>query len=119
MSNEQTHDTHEDRVPPGAIVIGVDGSDRDHSCIRYGAGAASRTGRPLHLLHAQDIAVELAAANPIAARGLAFVPDFVLDSGVLRDALAWTREEMDLALRASRGRAACAGAGRRCRSTGA
>ena len=93
MSDEQTHDTHEDRVPPGAIVIGVDGSDRDHSCIRYGAGAASRTGRPLHLLHAQDIAVELAAANPIAARGLAFVPDFVLDSGVLRDALAWTREE--------------------------
>lgn len=99
MSNEQTHDTHDEHVPAGAIVIGVDGSDRDESCIRYGAGAATRTGRPLHLLHAQDIAVELAAANPIAARGLAFVPDLVLDSNILRDALAWTRKEFpDLAV---------------------
>lgn len=94
MSTDQTHDTRpEEQVPSGAIVIGVDGSDRDQSCIHYGAGAASRGGRPLHLLHAQDIAVELAAANPIAARGLAFVPDLVLDSRVLSDALEWARAE--------------------------
>ena len=100
MSDKNTHETTEstsaetvEHVPPGAIVIGVDGSDRDESCIRYGAGAASRTGRGLHLLHAQDIAVELAAANPIAARGLAFVPDLVLDSKVLSNALEWARRE--------------------------
>ncbi|MDO5504044.1 MAG: universal stress protein [Actinomycetia bacterium] len=80
-------------VPEGALVVGIDGSDRDETCIRYAAGAAERTGRPLHLLHAQDIAVELAAANPIAARGLAFVPDLVLDSGVLAEALEQARSQ--------------------------
>jgi len=82
-----------DTVPHGAFVVGIDGSDRDETCIRYAAGAAPRTGRPLHLLHAQDIAVELAAANPIAARGLAFVPDLALDSQILADALERARAE--------------------------
>ena len=82
-----------DSVPEGAVVVGIDGSDRDDTCIRWAAGAAARTGRPLHLVHAQDIAVELAAANPIAARGLAFVPDLVLDSTVLSTALGRARAE--------------------------
>lgn len=82
-----------DTVPSGALVVGIDGSDRDDTCIRYAAGAAQRNNRPMHLLHAQDIAVELAAANPIAARGLAFVPDLVLDSGILSRALERARAE--------------------------
>jgi nucleotide-binding universal stress UspA family protein len=80
-------------IPSGAVVVGIDGSDRDETCTRWAAGAATRAGKPLHLLHAQDIAVELAAANPIAARGLAFVPDLVLDSTVLSSALERARDE--------------------------
>lgn len=86
MSEHEQQRTDLD-VPEGAVVVGVDGSDRDATCLAYGGGAASRTGRRLHLLHAQDIAVELAAANPIAARGLAFVPDLVLDSTILATAI--------------------------------
>ena len=88
-----TESTSEREIPPGAIVVGIDGSDRDKTCITYAAGAAARSGHPLHLLHAQDIAVELAAANPIAARGLAFVPDLILDTTILADALEWARKE--------------------------
>lgn len=91
--NDDTQSPTEREIPSGAIVVGIDGSDRDKSCMTYAAGAATRAGRPLHLLHAQDIAVELAAANPIAARGLAFVPDLVLDTTVLADALDWARQQ--------------------------
>lgn len=92
-NDDVTQSPTEREIPSGAIVVGIDGSDRDKSCITYAAGAANRAGRPLHLLHAQDIAVELAAANPIAARGLAFVPDLILDSSILADALEWARTE--------------------------
>lgn len=85
--NDDATTTPSDEVPTGAVVVGIDGSDRDATCVRWAAGAATRAGKPLHLLHAQDIAVELAAANPIAARGLVFVPDLVLDSTVLSSAL--------------------------------
>ena len=85
---EQPGTPRSDEIPSGAVVVGIDGSDRDETCVRWAAGAATRAGRPLHLLHAQDIAVELAAANPIAARGLAFVPDTTVLSGVLERARA-------------------------------
>lgn len=92
-NDDVTQSEAEREIPEGAIVVGIDGSDRDKSCITYAAGAASRARTPLHLLHAQDIAVELAAANPIAARGLAFMPDLILDTSILSDALEWARKE--------------------------
>lgn len=87
MTADEVSSIQTDEIPAGAVVVGIDGSDRDDTCVRWAAGAAERAGKTLHLLHAQDIAVELAAANPIAARGLAFVPDLVLDSTVLSSAL--------------------------------
>lgn len=91
--NEDASTPRFDEIPAGAVVVGIDGSDRDETCVRWAAGAATRSGKLLHLLHAQDIAVELAAANPIAARGLAFVPDLVLDSTVLSSALERAKAE--------------------------
>lgn len=40
--------------PADAVVVGVDGSDDDHTVITWAAGAATRSGRPLHLVHAVD-----------------------------------------------------------------
>lgn len=91
--DELTTTSPEHEIPDGAVIVGIDGSDRDASCIAWAAGASTRTGQPLHLLHAQDIAVELAAANPIAARGLNFVPDLVLEDKILEHALEQAREQ--------------------------
>ena len=91
--NTHTSTPRSDEIPAGAVVVGIDGSDRDETCVRWAAGAAARAGKPMHLLHAQDIAVELAAANPIAARGLAFVPDLVLDDTVLTSVLERARSD--------------------------
>ncbi len=40
--------------PSDAVVVGLDGSGRDATVLEWAAGAATRTGRPLHLVHATD-----------------------------------------------------------------
>lgn len=92
-NDELTTTPSDNEIPHGAVIVGIDGSDRDASCIAWAAGSAQRNNRPLHLLHAQDVAVELAAANPIAARGLAFAPDLVLEDKVLEHALERVRAD--------------------------
>ncbi len=91
--DELTTNPSDNEIPDGAVIVGIDGSDRDASCVAWGAGSAKRNNRPLHLLHAQDVAVELAAANPIAARGLAFMPDLVGNDTILASALEQAREQ--------------------------
>lgn len=48
-------DESEDRVPPGAIVVGVDGSDRDETVLAFATRVATRIGAPLHLVMAHEI----------------------------------------------------------------
>lgn len=62
---------HAAEIPPDAVVVGLDGSERDDTCLTWAAGAATRAGKPLHLLHARDTAAELAATDPLAARSVA------------------------------------------------
>lgn len=57
-------------TPDGAIVVGLDGSSRDETVLEWAAVSAQRGGRPLHLLHAQDMAAELAVTDPGALGGL-------------------------------------------------
>lgn len=44
-----------DAVPPGAVVVGVDGSHKDTSVLDFAALEAGRSGTPLHLVMAQEI----------------------------------------------------------------
>jgi nucleotide-binding universal stress UspA family protein len=41
-------------LPPEAVVVGIDGSDHDAAVVAWAAGAATRSGKPLHLIHATD-----------------------------------------------------------------
>lgn len=77
-------------IPANAVVVGIDGSERDATCLAYAAGAATRAGCPLHLLHAQELVTELALSDPVSARGLGTLAD-VADDGVLPAALADAR----------------------------
>jgi nucleotide-binding universal stress UspA family protein len=45
-----------DQAPPpaDAVVVGIDGSDHDATVVAWAAGAASRSGKPLHLVHAAE-----------------------------------------------------------------
>lgn len=79
-------------IPADAVVVGIDGSERDRTCITWAAGAATRAGKGLHLLHAHDVAIELAASDPIGARGLAIGVD-VEDDQILPGALSWVQEQ--------------------------
>lgn len=57
--------TRTDAPPEGAIVIGLDGSDKDDAALEWAAGAAARSGRALHLVHAIDLGSDLALLGPI------------------------------------------------------
>lgn len=47
----------ESQIPPGAVVVGVDGSDDADRAVRWAAGQADREGRTLALVHAVGPAV--------------------------------------------------------------
>ncbi|MEO7130627.1 MAG: universal stress protein [Dermatophilaceae bacterium] len=46
---------HSDAVPPGAVVVGVDLSDKDATVLGFAVLEAIRSGAPLHLLRAHEI----------------------------------------------------------------
>ncbi|MDN5790623.1 MAG: universal stress protein [Micrococcales bacterium] len=55
-TDEADPEGHEsDAVPPGAIVAGVDGSDKDASVLDFAALEAGRSRAPLHLIMAHEI----------------------------------------------------------------
>lgn len=68
----------DDQIPAEAVIVGIDGSARDETCVTWAAGAATRAGRPLHLLHAYDLGPGMAAGDIIGLRGVpagAILPD--------------------------------------------
>ena len=44
-----------DEVPPGSVVVGVDGSDKDRRVLEFAASEADLEGAPLHLVMAHEI----------------------------------------------------------------
>ncbi|CCH70701.1 conserved hypothetical protein [Phycicoccus elongatus Lp2] len=75
-------------TPASPVIVGIDGSERDATCIAWGAGAAMRTGRPMVLVHALNLTAELVAPDLIGGS----VP--AMDGGtdtLLQAALAGTR----------------------------
>ena len=75
-------------IPASPVIVGIDGSERDATCIAWGAGAAMRTGRPMVLVHALNLTAELVAPDLIGGS----VP--AMDGGtdtLLQAALAGTR----------------------------
>ena len=52
-------------TPASPVIVGIDGSERDATCIAWGAGAAMRTGRPMVLVHALNLTAELVAPDLI------------------------------------------------------
>lgn len=47
-------DVSEVPVPPGAVIVGLDGSERDDAVLGWAVGEAERTARPLHLVNARE-----------------------------------------------------------------
>jgi nucleotide-binding universal stress UspA family protein len=43
-----------DAVPPGSIVVGIDGSEQSEQAVLWAAGEASRRALPLHVVHALE-----------------------------------------------------------------
>lgn len=80
-------------VPKGAVVVGIDGSERDQTCLAWAAGAASRNGRPMHLLHAHNLAAELVAVDAIGAPGVVGIPPEFSTDTILPDALESARAQ--------------------------
>ena len=42
------------QIPTDAVIVGLDGSERDATCLAWAAGAATRARKPLHLIHARE-----------------------------------------------------------------
>lgn len=64
VENElQTTDPQDiDAVPPGAVVVGLDGSDKDDAVLAFAEDEAVRFGAPLHLVVANEIHAGLVGA---------------------------------------------------------
>ncbi|WP_347350626.1 universal stress protein [Intrasporangium sp.] len=56
------HPTHEDDVPTGAVVAGLDGSEKDRGVLAFATREAEILGSPLHLLIAQEVHAGLVGA---------------------------------------------------------
>jgi nucleotide-binding universal stress UspA family protein len=54
-------------VPPGAVVVGVDGSDRSVRAVDWAAVEAERRGAPLHLVFAYEFPALTEGYEPISA----------------------------------------------------
>lgn len=54
----------DDPIPDGALIVGIAGGPLDETCLQWAAGAATRTKRPLHLLHAFDVVTTFSALEP-------------------------------------------------------
>lgn len=90
-------------MPQDAVVVGVMGGDLDDTCLAWAAGAAQRTGRPLHLVHAREDVmsasslVSFSGIEPALIGGFAF-SDFLDPSqaleqdSVLMEILAGARQ---------------------------
>jgi nucleotide-binding universal stress UspA family protein len=91
MSNDAAAQDHTD-VPEGAIVVGLDGSSRDLTCLEWAARSATRGRRPLHLLHAEDVAAEMALTDPSTVSTLDLHALDVSDSSILARAEAHVAE---------------------------
>lgn len=57
-------DRPNDPIPDGALIVGIAGGPLDDTCLAWAAGAATRTRRPLHLLHAFDVVTTFSALEP-------------------------------------------------------
>ena len=91
--SDEARDYDHARVPEGALVIGLDGSDRDETCIVWGAMIAARRQRPLHLLQAHDVGDDFGMIDPSALGGVIHDPTLVADDTAHVDrALALVRE---------------------------
>lgn len=96
-----------DAVPQGAIVVGITGDNLDDTCLAWAAAAASRTGRPLHLLHARP---EPATYLPLTTFSglepsmiLPLTPDLDAEDSILRDVVLRARRKWpDLAITGSK-----------------
>ena len=95
---------HDDDVPPGAVVAGLDGSDKDGAVLAFAAREAELLGAPLHLLTAQEIHAGLVGAWDAGFVPIGLEPELG-DSGarVIDEARAILgREHSDVAVTASR-----------------
>lgn len=87
--------TEANSQPPGAVVVGVEGSPFDEQPLRAAIDAARRHHRPLHLLHATSVGIvpwtteRLDKQRAITAAGLdharSLAPDLVLSSATVVD----------------------------------
>lgn len=95
MSTEQPPGpAHDTKPPDDAVIVGLDGSARDVTALEWAVGAATRAGKPVHLLHAHEVGNELLAADASAFGGIITTgqADVFGRDDVLRTTLASARE---------------------------
>ncbi len=71
------------RIPEGAIVVGVDGSTSGDAALMWAIDEAERQGKPLHLIHARDDDGFWIRAGAYPPDDVAGRPDTILGSRML------------------------------------
>lgn len=62
MTENQSQLTVNDEVPEGAIVVGLDGSEKDEAVLAFAEDEAGRFGAPIHLVVAHEVHAGLVGA---------------------------------------------------------
>ncbi len=62
MSENLAHGKENDPVPEGAIVVGLDGSEKDEAVLAFAEDEAERFGAPIHLVVAHEVHAGLVGA---------------------------------------------------------
>lgn len=62
MSENLAHVKENDPVPEGAIVVGLDGSEKDEAVLAFAEDEAERFGAPIHLVVAHEVHAGLVGA---------------------------------------------------------
>ncbi|XVX21226.1 universal stress protein [Actinomycetota bacterium] len=103
MSDNDVHTATTESVPTGAVVVGVDGTDKDRSVIEWAAHRAARGGAPLHILGARSVLAGVAPGMSPLDPGVLETLEQVDDAGSVESAVELARKvEPDLAVTSDR-----------------
>lgn len=78
-----------ERVTPGTIIVGVDGSEHAERALKWAAGQARLEGRQLTIVHAAGVG-DIRSAAWVGDEAVALSKTMETAQGVIRDALAST-----------------------------
>ncbi|MCE1179362.1 MAG: universal stress protein [Micrococcales bacterium] len=103
MSDNDVTTATTDSVPAGAVVVGVDGTEKDQAVIEWAAHRAARGGSPLHILRARTVLAGVAPGMSPLDPGVLETLEQVDDSASVESAVELARRaEPDLVVSSDR-----------------